>query len=135
MSTKPKSNRGGRRPGAGRKPKSLTTQAKTPEVIAAAVAHVERIAESSGGPASALMSRAFATLQDVMVKSPFPAPRVTAARAIIELAQAEKAEAEAPRVGGKKAQAQARAEKHVSGGGKFAPPSAPFSVVTGGKGA
>lgn len=117
--------RGGKRPGAGRKPKAVVAQARSPEVIQAAVVEVERIAKSNSGPASGLVGEAFATLRDVMAHSPFPAPRVTAARAIIELAKAEREEAEGAAPAGKKAQAKANAHAKVAAGGKFAPPPPP----------
>jgi hypothetical protein len=125
--------RGGKRVGAGRKPKTLVQQARSPEVAEAAAAEVERIAKSNEGPASGLVWEAFATLRDVMANSPFPAPRVTAARAIIDLAKEERAEAEGSHPTGKKAQAKAKAQAAASSGGKFAPPSPPFSVVNGGR--
>ncbi|WP_156465594.1 hypothetical protein [Methylobacterium sp. Leaf106] len=74
--------------------------------------------------AADLVAKAYATLQDVMDNSPFPAPRVTAARAILDIARDEKAEKAG--TGGKKAERQAAAEKV---GGKFSAPSAPRLIV------
>ena len=72
--------------------------------------------------ASDLVDEAYATLRDVMANSPFPAPRVTAARAVINFAREENL-AKGPGVG-KKAQRQAGAEKAASEG-RFAVPQPP----------
>lgn len=72
-----------------------------------------------------MVGEAFAALRDVMANSPFPAPRVTAARAIIDLAKAEREESEGAAPAGKKAQAKATAHDKVAAGGKFAPPPPP----------
>lgn len=83
---------GGSRKGAGRKPKPMIDQAKTPEVIRAAEIQVAELSLTAAGPASALIWEAYAALREVMSCSPFAAPRVSAAKAIIELAKAERAE-------------------------------------------
>ena len=81
---------GGKRPGAGRKPKVLIKVAKTPEMIEAAETRIKRMAALTNGPASALLFQAFAALQDVINNSQADAPRVSAAKAIIELANSER---------------------------------------------
>ena len=57
-----------------------------------------------------------------MDNSPYPAPRVSAARAVIDLAREEAAEKAG--AGGKKALRQANAEK-AAGSGRFAVPEPP----------
>ena len=92
--------------------------------MAAAEAQIEAIASTGAGPASALVTKAFATMVDVMDNSPFPAPRVTAARAIIDLAREERiAAASGVSAPGKKADAKSRAVDRAVG--KFAAPAPP----------
>lgn len=67
--------------------------------------------KSNDGPASKLAALAYETLAEVMVSSPFPASRVTAARAIIDLANAEQARDSANAPTGKKAAAMVAAHK------------------------
>lgn len=83
--------RGGWRPGAGRRPKAVDG-ANRPKVVQAAEASVRRIAGSEAGPASALVSEAYAALRAVMNGQESPSSRVSAAKAIIALAQREQAE-------------------------------------------
>ena len=108
--------RGGKRPGAGRKPKHSTTAKATEQVV--------QDAAKAARTASDLVEKAYATLEDVMDNSPFPAPRVSAAKAVIELAKEEAA----PAAAGKKAQRQANAERATSGG-RFAVRQPPKMVV------
>jgi hypothetical protein len=69
---------------------------------------------------------AYRALKDVMETSVFPAPRVSAAKAIIDLARAAEVEArEAMGLNGKKALAQAAAETRLATGGKFSAPPPP----------
>ena len=125
MSKSTQKGHGGKREGAGRKPKSLTTLAKSPEVIKAAENQVMAMAEASDGPASALVGEAFAALRDVMNNSPYAAPRVSAARAIIDLAKLERAADRDGSPVGKKEIAKATAK--ASAVGKFAVPPPPSS--------
>ena len=120
-------------PKAKAEPKAKAKPIEIPPVSAAtrkaARAEADRLAEvgkeSTLSPAAELMPLAYATLADVMDNSPADASRVSAAKAIIELARAAEAEArEAAGTTGKKAQAQAAAEQHAATGGKFAPPPA-----------
>lgn len=104
---------GGKKPGAGRKAKAMVAVAKNPEVSEAAKRFVEDL-KTNETPASRLLDLAYLTLSDVMDNSPFPAPRVTAARAVIALAIAEQARALGTVETGKKAQAAAAAHKIVT---------------------
>ena len=122
--SEPKSKRGGKRAGAGRKP-TMIAKAADPVNSELAKAHIQSMTENEG-PASSLVSVAYATLLDVMDNSPFSAPRVTAARAIIDLAKAEKMAVSGGGVG-KKEQQQATASKMATG--KFATPGGPRLVV------
>jgi hypothetical protein len=74
--------------------------------------------------ASDLLALAFATLKDVMSSSETDAPRVTAARAVIEIAREEAGSAS-----GKKAQRQAQAEGLASTS-RFAPRQRPRAAAT-----
>lgn len=81
-------------------------------------------------PAASLIHEAYATLADVMANCPIGAPRVAAARAIIDLAraaeeEAEKAKAEASGQTGKKVAAKAVADQRMAEGGKFSAPPPP----------
>lgn len=118
---------GGKRPGAGRKPKSLVKKALSPEVKEQAKARIETLAALplEENPASARARLAFKTLDDVMINSQFDAPRVTAARAIIELAKEEQARAASAGLG-KKEQAKMKAKELAVG--KFAAPPPPPSA-------
>jgi hypothetical protein len=109
----------------------------SPKIDAAARKEVERlskVATANGvlAPAADLVPEAYRTLKDIMETSPFPAPRVSAAKAIIELARAAEAEVrEAAGLSSKKAQAQAAAEARVSAGGKFSAPPPPPGAMRG----
>lgn len=124
---------GGKRPGAGRKPKHAVSVKATEQQVfdAAETIQAVRSAPRNDRSASDLLAKAFATLEDVMDNSPFPAPRVTAARAIIDLAKDEEAErsGKASGTGGKKDQ-RAAAVDRVASSGRFAAPSAPKLVVS-----
>jgi hypothetical protein len=86
---------GGKRAGAGRKPTIKPLEPLVPiEVAAAAGRVVEAIvakARKLPTPSCAvdMLPLAFETLQDVMANSPFPAPRVSAAKLVIDYAMAE----------------------------------------------
>lgn len=82
-------------------------------------------AKSPATCAADLVDEAYATLRDVMANSPFPAPRVTAARAVVAFAREEGL---AKGGTGKKAQRQAGAEK-ASSEGRFAVPQAPRATM------
>ncbi|HVI30453.1 hypothetical protein [Hansschlegelia sp.] len=116
--------RGGKRPGAGRKPKHALSAPKTERGVADAVRAVAdaKLARVAARAAADLVEKAYATLEDVMDNSPYPAPRVSAARAVIDLAREEAAEKAG--AGGKKALRQANAEK-AAGSGRFAVPEPP----------
>ncbi|KQT13982.1 hypothetical protein ASG40_19325 [Methylobacterium sp. Leaf399] len=77
--------------------------------------------------AADLVAKAYATLEDVMDNSPFPAPRVTAARAVLDLAREE---SDKSNLNGKKAVRQAAADQATAGGGKFAQRSGPRLVAS-----
>lgn len=98
--------------------------AKSVERAVAAIADVPAEVKLPATCAADLLGEAYSTLRDVMANSPFPAPRVTAARAIIEFAREEAM----GNVAGKKAQRQAGAEKAASQG-RFAVPQPPRSVM------
>lgn len=98
--------------------------AKSVERAVAAIADVPAEVKPPATRAADLLSEAYATLRDVMATSPFPAPRVTAARAVIEFAREEAM----GNASGKKAQRQAGAEKAASQG-RFAVPQPPRSVM------
>jgi hypothetical protein len=120
--------RGGARPGAGRPRNGESPGAPRRAKIVAARAVIQSIAAASAGSnpnmsATDLVGVAFATLEDVMRNSPASAPRVTAARAILDIAFAGKtAELQLERLG-KKDIANANAEQQALG--KFAVPTAP----------
>lgn len=113
---------GGRKPGAGRKPVGMAGISAKKAPIAASAPH-SGVDRPNPEDVDALAMR---TLRDVMEKSPSDAARVSAAKEWRVLREAQR---EAQGVNGKKAQAKAKAEAHVAGGGRFAPPSAPSSVV------
>lgn len=132
--------RGGKRSGAGRKPKSDVRSkaverevSKAVETIASAApkrrAATKAPKTEETSRATALLAKAYATLEDVMDNSPFPAPRVTAARAVIDLAMAETAPASSKAAGvlGKKEAAKAAAKSMAAG--RFATPPAPPKLV------
>ena len=98
---------GGKKPGAGRKPKGAAKIAKQPKIRAAAESYIEILMRTSDGLASALVGKAFATMVDVMDNSPTSAPRVSAARAIIELAKEEMLATAGGKLGKKEEQALA----------------------------
>lgn len=101
---------------------SETEVEKRVQRAVAAIADVEAMAKPPATCAADLLDEAYATLRDVMANSPFPAPRVTAARAVVGFAREE---AMAKGAGtGKKAQRQAGAEKAASQG-RFAVPQPP----------
>lgn len=121
---------GGKKPGAGRKRKHSTpvrTVERNVEKAAGTIAEA-RDASPTDLTAAALVAKAYATLEDVMDNSPFPAPRVTAARAVLDLARAEE-EAKAGALG-KKAARQAAADEATTGGGKFAQRTGPRLVAS-----
>lgn len=121
--------RGGKRPGAGRKPKHAGSAKETERHIGEAVKSVVAALSEPRAIANAadLVAKAYATLEDVMDNSPFPAPRVTAARAVLDLARAE---AEDAKPNGKKAVRQAAADQATASGGKFAQRSGPRLVAS-----
>ena len=128
--------RGGKRPVAGR-PKSKGVVAK---VIAEktgsvgkdldeAITSVLSKLDDGDYPTSAaeLEGLALATLKQIMRAGPQDGPRVSAAKAVKEWADAERErDAESRGITGKKAAAQATAEAKIAAGGKFeAPPPPP----------
>lgn len=119
---------GGRQPGAGRPRKTgLPPRLVAGKAVGDAVRTL-RTSTSGGDPmASALVAKAYETLSDVMDNSPYPAPRVTAARAVIAMAAREKAELAGQ--AGKK-ERQAVAAERAAMDGRFATPSAPKLVVS-----
>lgn len=89
-------------------------------------------AEGALAPAADLLGVAYETLLDVMSHSPFPAPRVSAAKTIVEWAKEQQAAAaEAAGMTGKKAQATATAHAKIATGGKFSAPPPPPGAVRG----
>lgn len=82
------------------------------------------VAGGALAPAPAMVGDAYRTLKDVLDHSTFAAPRVTAARAIIDLARAAETEAKNS-IGGKKQEQRQLAENRIASGGKFAPPDPP----------
>lgn len=121
--------RGGKRAGAGAKPRGLVKKALTPEVQEQARLRIVTLASlpPEENPASSRVRLAYETLEDVMQNSPFPAPRVTAARAIIDLAKEEQARADSSTLG-KKKQAKVTAEARATG--RFAAPAPPLANRT-----
>ncbi|WP_156387664.1 hypothetical protein [Methylobacterium sp. Leaf399] len=121
--------RGGRRQGAGRKPKYAGSATATELQIGEAAQAVVAAMQQPGGitRAADLVAKAYATLEDVMDNSPFPAPRVTAARAVLDLAREE---SDKSNLNGKKAVRQAAADQATAGGGKFAQRSGPRLVAS-----
>ena len=103
------------------------SEARVEELVERAVAVIADPIIAAKPPATCaadLLDEAYATLRDVMANSPFPAPRVTAARAVVGFAREE-----ATTKGvGKKAQRQAGADK-ASSEGRFAVPQPPRSVM------
>lgn len=136
---RPGAGSGGPRPGAGRKPKPPPTIKLKPETQASAEQQINKLVSAAvtdaptEAPAMTLVHEAYATLADVMANCPLGAPRVAAAKAIIDIARAaearqKQAQAEATGVTGKKAAAQAVAEERMAEGSKFsAPPPPPGS--------
>ena len=127
--------KGGGRP---RKHPVQTRRVVTPEVKEAARQEAEKLAaivtsSTALEPATKLAPLAYATLVSVMEGSTFDAPRVSAAKAILQLAQAaeqeaakvKEAAAAANGVDGKKAQAKATAESKMHAENKFAAPPPP----------
>lgn len=114
-----KSKRGGKRPGAGRKPKALTEATKpAPD----APAEIKAIGfPESNDPASQLASSVYSALKEILDDNAQPASaRVSAARAIIGLARAERGTAAV--AGGKKDQQQSAADQRASSGRFQSPP-------------
>lgn len=122
---------GGKRPGAGRKAQHAITAKATEQQVGEAAQKVVDSLRAIAGPTKAadLVAKAYATLEDVMDNSPFPAPRVTAARAVLDLAREEE-EAQKASASGKKAQRQAAADQATASGGKFAQRSGPRLVAS-----
>lgn len=112
--------RGGRRVNSGRKPSGPIPAKAAAKAVEKRVAKVVTSLAKPIAPqfekdavelAKERLARAFATLDDVMDNSPFPAPRVSAAKAIIDIARSEGDGADK----GKKAQA-AEAAKGAGAG-------------------
>lgn len=124
--TKPKSKRGGVRPGSGMKPRpgALAPDNLPPEVIRAA-AKMQFEAQVGDAPESIfdLEKLALATLKQVMESCPQDAPRATAAKTVLDHIRADKTEKVAEK--GKKLQRAAAAEEIMASGGKFAAPPPP----------
>ena len=119
------SKHGGKRAGAGRKPKTVA-QASNPAISQAALFEVEQLSKASGCRASEFVPDAYKALKDVINGKEYPAAaRVTAARAIIDLAMVEQGVSDG--VVGKKGQRAAAAK--TANAGIFATPRAPRLVV------
>ena len=103
---------------------SETQTAKSVERAVAVIAEPPADAKPPAICAADLLGEAYATLREVMASSPFPAPRVTAARAVIGFAREEAM----GNAAGKKAQRQAGADKAASQG-RFAVPQPPRTVM------
>lgn len=120
-------NSGGARPGAGRpkKPRIDGFEAPTVAIVKAASRRVERIVAEVSGPATALLTEAYATLKRVMASEASNSAAVAAAKEVVKLAKQERAEAKFDTTPlGKKEESALAAQESATG--KFAPPSAPI---------
>jgi phage terminase small subunit len=120
-------NSGGARTGAGRPKKPRIDGFETPTVaiVKAASRRVERIVAEVSGPATALLTEAYATLKRVMASEASNSAAVAAAKEVVKLARQERAEAHFDITPlGKKEESALAAQESATG--KFAPPSAPI---------
>lgn len=116
---KPKSTRGGARPGAGRKPKSGSLSLP-PDVVAAAARLPRAPAQDRPKTVKDLEGLALETLKQVMESCPQDPPRVSAAMAVLRHSRKD-----AVLKAGKKEARAVVAEEHMEAGGRFSAPPPP----------